>query len=258
MEKEEKLILNKILDKIHLCNIRNQIQHTNFFNEEEQSKIEKFLKTNKCNNYIWQGGYENAERKMLIIYPNKILEYTNKEEIEKLEDGIKVIRIILPIENRGKYEHPVYLGAIMKLGIEREKIGDILVSENGADIIIEQTIEKFLISNLCELTRFSKAKMQIIETKDIEIPQIEPKIINITVASMRIDNIVAELAKCSRKIASQYIESECVYINHEVVLKDSKEVKEGDKITIRGKGRFIIVEKLRNTRKDRIVLKCEA
>ena len=75
---------------------------------------------------------------------------------------------------------------------------------------------------------------------------------------MRIDNIVAELAKCSRKIASQYIESERVYINHEVVLKDSKEVKEGDKITIRGKGRFIIVEKLRNTRKDRIVLKCEA
>lgn len=253
MEKGEKMILAQIEDKVRLCHIRGQIQHTNFFTEEEQSKIQQYLNMQKLQNFTWYGGYENAERKMLIVYPEKIADVIKNEK--SLANEIKVIHIILPSENYGKYEHRNYLGAIMKLGVEREKVGDILVEKEGAYIIIEETVEKFLMNQLPNLTRFAKAKIENIPLNEIKIPERQMQEKTIIVSSMRIDNIVAELAKCSRKVASAYIQEERVFINHEIIKKDFKEVKEKDKITIRGKGRFIIEEKIRNTKKDKVALK---
>ena len=53
----------------------------------------------------------------------------------------------------------MYLGAIIKLGVKREKVGDIIVREDGADIVISKEIEKYLMNNLKLLTRFQKAKI---------------------------------------------------------------------------------------------------
>ena len=51
---------------------------------------------------------------------------------------IKVIRVSLRIEEKGKYTHRNYLGGIVKLGMKREKVGDILVSNDGADILVKE------------------------------------------------------------------------------------------------------------------------
>lgn len=51
----------------------------------------------------------------------------------------------------GEYNHRDYLGGIIKLGLKREKIGDILVRKNGADIIIIKDVEEYLLTNLGEL-----------------------------------------------------------------------------------------------------------
>ena len=85
----------------------------------------------------------------------------------------------------------------------------------------------------------------------------EKEEITITVSSMRLDNIVSELAKCSRSKALEYLVQERVFVNFEVITKQTKEIKELDRITIRGKGRFEIKEILGNTRKGNIVLKVE-
>ena len=72
---------------------------------------------------------------------------------------------------------------------------------------------------------------------------------------MRIDNIVAELAGCSRTNADEYINSEKVFVNYETALKGSKTIFEGDIVTIRGKGKFRIDGLVRNTRNNRFVIK---
>lgn len=72
---------------------------------------------------------------------------------------------------------------------------------------------------------------------------------------MRLDNIVSELISCSRNKAREFIENERVLINYEVVSKVSKIINFNDIITIRGKGKFIIDELVRNTRSDRLVIK---
>lgn len=145
----------------------------------------------------------------------------------------------------------------MKLGIKREKIGDILVDENGADIIISTEILKFLLNNLEELTRFQKAKIEEIPLTSLRKVKIEKEEVKITVSSMRLDNIVAELANCSRNKANELLMQERVFVNFENITKQTKEVKAGDKITIRGKGRFEIKEIIGNTRKGKIIIQVE-
>ena len=255
-ETEEKLMLSKVIDKINCCDIRNQLQITNFLDLAEQQLIEKFLHTQKIENYKFFGGFAEAERKIVLFYPIKLKELIEEQKLD-FDEWIKVIRIILPNENKGKYEHRNYLGALMKLGIKREKVGDILVDENGADIIIHKEILNYLQNNLQQLTRFHKSNIEEINLKDLKKLEMKKEQIKITVSSMRLDNIVAELARCSRNKALELIEQEKVFVNFEQISKQTKEIKVNDRITIRGKGRFKIKELIGNTKKGKTMVLIE-
>ena len=74
---------------------------------------------------------------------------------------------------------------------------------------------------------------------------------------MRLDCIVGELARCSRNDANKYLEEERVFVNFKEEIRSSKNVNEGDFITIRGKGRFKISKILGTTKKGRISLEIE-
>ena len=251
---EDKLLLAKVLDKLEFSKARNKIENTDFLNLYEQDLVDKFLKKIKFTNYYFFGGAGGAERKILIIYPEKITEEMARKNHSKI---ISVIKIKLPIELDDEYDHRRYLGAIIKLGIEREKVGDISVKSRGAEIIVKNEVQDFLIQNLGSLTRFSEAEieaetienLQKIETKKIEMTEI--------VASLRLDNIVASLARTSRNKAVEILEQERVFVNFKVETKSSKQVKVGDIITIRGKGRFEFKEISGNTRKGRFVIKID-
>ena len=145
----------------------------------------------------------------------------------------------------------------MKLGVEREKIGDISVRSKGAEIVIKNEVQKFLMQNLGSLTRFSSAEIE--EKKIEDLKEIEAQKVEITeiVASLRLDNIVASLARTSRNKATEILEQERVFLNFKCETKSSKQVNVGDVITIRGKGRFVFKEISGNTRKGRYVIKID-
>lgn len=251
---KERLLISKVIDKISFCETKNKIQTTDFLDEMEQKLIENFLKSQKIFNYFYTGGFEEAERKILIIYPEKLEDIISNIN---LNEYISSIRIELPNEMHREYTHKNYLGGLMKLGISREKIGDILVDDNGADILAIPEMLKFLITNIPSLTRFSKSKIEQIELQNLRKIEIKTQNIKITVASMRLDNIVSELAKCSRGKANELLAQERVLLNHEIIEKSSKEVKENDIVTIRGKGRFIVKSIVGNSRKGRLFIEVE-
>lgn len=251
---KDKLLISKVVDKIKFCETKNKIQTTDFLDQMEQKIIEKFLKTQKITNYFYTGGFEEAERKILIIYPEKLRDIILNIN---LNEYISIIRIALPNEMQGEYSHRNYLGGLMKLGISREKVGDILVDDKGADILIMPEMQKFLLSNIPSLKRFSKSKVEKINLESLRKLEIKKEIINVTVSSMRLDNIVAELAKCSRGKANEILVQERVFVNYEIIQKPSKEIKEQDLITIRGKGRFIIKNIVGNSKKGRLFLEVE-
>lgn len=251
---ENKLLISKITDKIRFCETKNKIQTTDFLDQMEQKVVENFLKSQKITNYFYTGGFEEAERKILITYPEKLADIITNIN---LNEYLNVIRITLPNEIQGEYSHRNYLGGLMKLGITREKIGDILVDSSGADILIMPEMLKFLLNNIPSLIRFSKSKIEQIDLEKLRKPEVQTQIIKITVSSMRLDNIVAELARCSRVKANEFLEQERVLVNYEIVQKSSKEIKENDIITIRGKGRFVVKEIIGNTKKGRIIVNIE-
>lgn len=246
---ENDLLIAKVWDKKKFCDTRNKITYTDFLNEKEQTIISRNM---NLGNAFFYGGNENADRKILVFYPEKIDEELARKSLNSV---LSVLRIELPNEMKGEYEHRNYLSALIKIGIERSKIGDILVDNDGADIIIFNANKEFVKHALMELTRFKKSRFE-----EVDIENVRNKIDNfedmtIIVASMRIDNIVSELARCSRSGADEYITDERVLVNYETVLKGSKIVENGDVVTIRGKGKFIIDGLVRNTRNDRYVLK---
>lgn len=251
---EQRLLAAKILDKLEFTKTKNKIQTTDFLNLNEQEMAMKLLKKVDCENYYFFGGRDNLERKVLVIYPEKLTEEMSRKNDEKISS---IIRIKLPNELEGQYDHRTYLGSCIKIGIEREKIGDILVEKTGADIITKNEVTEFLLQNLSQLTRFKSAEItmqSISELKNVEASKIE---ISSIVASIRLDNIVSTLAKTSRSKAQEILKQERVFLNHQVETKSSKEVKVGDIITIRGKGRFEFKEIAGNTRKGRFVIKID-
>lgn len=145
----------------------------------------------------------------------------------------------------------------MKLGIKREKIGDILVFEDGADIVCCNEISKYILNSLPQLKRFSKSKIEKLNITNIRKPEIKKEQKIITVSSLRIDNIISEIVNCSRNESSKILEDQRVMVNYEVETKNSKIIKEDDIIVIRGKGKFRIFEILGETKKGKIAINVE-
>lgn len=249
---EDKILIAKILDKLKFSEDRNKIESTDFLDLREQWLIKDMLGIRKYSNYKFFGGYESSERN-IIIFSNSI-DFINQEEINAL---LSIIRIILPNNLKGEYEHKIYLGGLMKLGIKREKIGDIIVRDDGADIIVKKDLAEYLKNNLKELTRFQKAKIEIKNIDELIYIKPEKQVIKINIPSMRLDCIVGELAKCSRNEANKILEAERVFVNFREEIRPSKNIEEGDYITIRGKGRFRVVKILGTTKKGRISLEIE-
>ena len=253
-KQEDKILLAQILDKIEFTKQREKLEYTDFLDMYQISLVKSFMKKIEFENYIFYGGFENSERNVLIIYPEKYNISMIKKNYPKI---IKPIRISLGDEEKGKYTHRNYLGGIVKLGTKREKVGDILVSDDGADILVKEESSEILMRELATLNRFENAKFAIIELDNLKKQEIKVEELKIIVPSLRLDNFVSDLAKTSRSKASQIIDSERVFINGKNETKASKQVKLGDVITIRGKGRFIVKEFCGSTRSGRSVVKVE-
>lgn len=247
---EEKLLISKMIDKIELTTNKNKIQNTDFLDIYQSHLLEKILKQEKVENYIINGGISDSERNIIVFFPDKLLELVNTN-ISKILP-IKCVRIKLPKEMHGKYTHRDYLGGLIKLGIKREKIGDILVFEDGADILILEEISKFVITNITQLTRFSKSEIEIVSLEDVREKKINKKEINLIVSSMRLDCIVSEIAKTSRGKAEEIINDARVFVNYENIMKSTKQIKEEDIITIRRIGKFKLEKIDGKTRNDRV------
>lgn len=253
-KQEDKMILSQILDKIEASKKREKIEYTDFLDMYQAALAKSFLSKIDFKNYILFGGFEDSERRIVIVYPEKY----NLDMIEKNYSKIlKGIRVELQGDDIGKYSHRNYLGGIIKLGMKREKVGDIIVAENGADIIVKEESAEILKQNLETLTRFQNAKLEVIDITDLRELEIKVEEINIIIPSLRLDNFVSDLARTSRSKAVQIINSERVFINGQNETKVSKNVKIGDTVTIRGKGRFVIKELSGSTRSGRMVVKIE-
>nr|WP_300005761.1 YlmH/Sll1252 family protein [Tissierella sp.] len=237
-DNEKKIEIRKIIDKIEIVLNKHIIQTTDFLDPFEVELAVSVLNRFEEIEYSLEGGYQDAERKIIIIYPF----YIFKEDIEIPVSSLKITGDLKEIE------HKDYLGSILSLGLKRSKIGDILVYEDEGVLIVKQEISDFVLYNL-EKIRNKNIEIFIHNQAEIEPPLEEYKEINKFLVSLRIDSIISAAYNLSRKESILIIDSGKVKINFETIDRASKEVKEGDLISVKGFGRFIL-HKIKGTSKS--------
>ena len=197
---------------------------------------------------LW-GGYEDAERCVACFGDREYF-------TDNADYPIKCI-LIRPVNQKfaDTLSHRDFLGSLMGLGIRREVLGDIIISENCGFIFCLENIADYIIENLTQV-RHTTVKCKITEKipEDV-LPQPENR--EIIVSSERLDVIVSAIYKMSRSQVLTIFHTEKVFVNGAVKISPSATINIGDKISVRGFGRFIYKGVLRTTKKDRLVINVE-
>lgn len=185
---------------------------------------------------VWKmdGGFEEAERKRLLLSPAW-------EDEDDMDNHIQYIQIKPTDKKETSLGHRDYLGAIMTLGIKREKFGDILVQEREAFCVVDESLTDYLCQQL-ERVGHSKVVTDKINREDLRLSESEPTQINCTISSLRLDAVLAAACKISRSEAADLIEAGRVQLNHQVIEKIAASVKLDDLLSVRGLGRIRLDE----------------
>ena len=177
------------------------------------------------------GGADFAERKIAVFGSEESLGYCEKPPISLLfvkTEGVKF---------SSELSHRDYLGSILNLGIERERIGDIFINKEGAYIVADEKVSDLIKR---ELVRVGKTSVKVEEVE--EIPEdFRPKTTEkkISANSCRLDAILCRAYDLSRETGSSLCEKGFVAVNGKQTINGAKFLKEGDVVTARGYGKLV-------------------
>lgn len=242
MSGEEKLLLSKCEDLFSKCDKYQMPCFSQFLNETERAFIEKEVFARVGYNCSFFGGYNDAKRTVFGVFPEW-------QEVNTADYPIKVIEITKKYKK--ELTHRDYLGTVLSKGIERSKVGDILVDGDKGYILIASDIADYISSGIDKIANVG-VKSVVREVENIVPPEQKFQTINIVGASQRLDAIVSAVLKISRNNASELIRNAKVNVNHLPVLDVSFGIKQGDIISVRGFGRFYLSEVGNRTRSDRL------
>ena len=149
-----------------------------------------------------------------------------------------------------KLGHRDLLGSVMNLGVDRGRVGDILVGDDKYVIICEKSIAPYFIEHL------DKIKHTVVSVKSCSVEELEvqQKFTDKDgiITSNRLDSIIACVYNFSRSQSLEYLKAEKVFINGKCVQNPSCRCKEGDIISVRGNGRFLFEQEYGTTNRGRI------
>lgn len=247
MTKEETLLAKRFLDLSRQAGQKDIVVFSEFLNLNElhifRQEIPKLY-----SGYEIFGGYELSERQMIAFIPDALC-YTWDYPIACLR--------ITPINKRfaEALTHRDVLGSLMNLGIERSKLGDILVNDEEIYVFCQEKIAEYLMEELTKI-RHTVVKSERTEAGFLAI---EPKkeLADGIITSNRLDGIIACICKVSRSQASQWIKGGKVFLNSRQTLHPSAECKPGELISVRSVGRFRFLDCLGETRKGRLKIQYE-
>lgn len=252
--KEDRLLLALAHDRADDAADRYMISTTEFLDLRQRSLIENEFKYDRSLSFY--GGFDEAERTIAVFRPEYIEEDMASWFSKNMEDDpICWLRIDVARGSK-KLSHRDYLGSLTGMGIKREKIGDILVREDGADIAIMRDISDFLLFNYEKAGRVN-LNVKLAEKSDFDLPEPHIKVITDTVASLRLDSVLSSAFGLSRAKASEAVKRGIVFVNSALVEKSDFGIKEGDRLVIRGMGKARLAEIGGKSRKDRIYIKIE-
>ena len=246
MEKSD--FIKRIEDLSERSERNSELTCTAFLTPAEQYELAEWAAKNKDAAPYLSGGRDDAERKIAFFLPWYI--QAEELEINKYITAIKIQSFF------GEPGHRDYLGAILGLGINRDRIGDIIVIGSAAYVLCVPSVAKALLTQLEKVGRCG-VKLSEIEIKSIPPVEKKTRKLNFTVKSLRLDAVTGDVFGISRTKAAEYIRYGAVSLNYSVCQQTDAEIKEGDVISLRGKGKACITSVGGRSKKDRLFIEAE-
>ncbi len=229
MTKEEQQLEKHFLDLARTAYQREIVTFSDFLNLNERNILQSIgQKLSYVQVESW-GGYELAERQIAVFRP---------EAPVFCADYPIVCLKIAPLQKKfaENLNHRDYLGSILNLGMERSCLGDILVGKEATYLFCLERMADFICENLTRI-RHTSVTVERVEARDFDYEP-EYKEITGTVASVRLDRLLALAFGASRSSLTGLIEGGKVFVNGRLVTSNGYEPKEGDLVSVRGMGRF--------------------
>lgn len=224
-------VSSNIYDKLALAIKTNKTIYTSeFYTPNIWKAIENMSKELEIGVYTY-GIFEEAERKVISFSNDTIWYYP--VNLVKVECRSKFVRL----------QHKDYLGALMSLGLKREKFGDLILQEDHCYLAVHEEISDYIKMNLTSVGKCT-CTVNVLDVDASEIPIYDFKTSLLNVSSMRIDCIVGSLCNISRSKAEELIRQGKVLVDYSPVDKKDKALADNCIITIRGYGKFKIVEEM--------------
>ena len=237
MNKEETLLEKRIQELARLCYERDIPVHTDFLSLNEQTIFHTVKTSLSPVPTVVTGGYEDAERKVVCFLPSYVK--------------------IVPLNDKFAEElsHRDYLGALLNLGIERRQLGDILIDGHIAYCICMREMAEYIVSQLARV-RHTSVYGECMECTSFTFSP-KTELLEGSVASVRLDSLLAVAFQTSRTKMAPYMEGEKVFVNGRMELSPSFTPREGDLISVRGFGKFRYLGVKNMTKKGRCFVQIE-
>lgn len=227
---EQELCKKRLIDLSNQADRKGIVTFSSFLNLNEQNIYHSSAGLYATNTQAF-GGYDGSERQMIAFIPDALY--------YEWAYPICCIRFTPQYPKYAeKLTHRDVLGALMHLGIERSRLGDIILKEDCGYLFCEETVAPFIMDNLTKI-RHTLVRPKLMEGEfQLSIrPEFEERMEMI--ASNRIDCIIAKAYHLSRSEAADYLSAEKVFLNGKTITNCNQTCEAGAIISVRGKGRFI-------------------
>lgn len=240
---EDRMFLAKVWDKIN-AGMRKNIPASTCFLSLREQELCRYL-FGQVEGLSYFGGYDDAERKVLVYLP----EYLDEHFLQDEDTPLVCLRATF-------YEgdsptHRDFLGALLGAGIGRETVGDICVGSGSCDFFVTAEIAPYIEQNFLSAGR-TKLRLERVTLDAVSVPEPEIKEIRDTLASLRLDSVISTGFRIGRNAASQYVATGKAAIDGLTCEKPDKPVSEGSKISVRGLGKIKLTTVNGQTKKGRI------
>ncbi|MBQ9119947.1 MAG: RNA-binding protein [Lachnospiraceae bacterium] len=250
---KEELIFRKHMEELaKSAYFKNTCIYTDFLNLNEQSIVKSMERQLSPVAYSLYGGCDGAERVMLCFHGEQESSHCHEIAAEEYRSEYPVCCVkIVPANARfaEKLTHRDYLGAILNLGIDRCKTGDIILKDDAAYLFCDTLIGAFICDTLDRI-RHTTVKASLSSAEE-QIQERSFEVIHASVASLRLDAVISAAFRASRSSLSNLVLGGKVFVNGREILSNSHPVKPGDTISVRGYGKFILKEQGTLTKKGK-------
>lgn len=212
-----------------------------FLDERQAALAERQMRRFGFTNYMLWGGTDEAERVLFGAFP---------DYMEPAAELFPMETLTFSYRSCDALTHRDFLGALLSKGIVRETVGDILVETGRSVLFVREEIAPFLTQ---QVDKIGRVGVRI--SPGASLPYPEPHTFSPfsgVVASARLDCIAALALGLSREKAADLVRAGLVMLNHEVQSSASAQVAEGDKLSVRGKGRYVLDRLGPMTKKGRL------